>query len=97
MKTVCGFRFNVWDDEDDETECYDTHTPTDIREILNNVVMEEKQRFLDKLLHHYDSSSNATKDYLIIVIKVIVPHLYEKYGGNHAIMELLERTTNMGS
>ena len=100
VKTVCGFKmlmFNVWDDEDDETECYDTDTPADIREILHSVVMEEKQRFLDQLLDHYDSPSNEMKDYLIIVIKVIVPHLYEKYGRSHATMQLLEQTSNMRS
>ena len=100
VKTVCGFKmlmFNVWDDEDDDTECYDTDTPADIQENLKSVVMEEKQRFLDQLLDHYNSPSNEMKNDLIVVIKVIVPHLYEKYGGNHAIMQVLEQTSNLRS
>ena len=96
MKKVCGFKvlwFNMFDDDDGSDDFYDLNEPTDVVEILNDVLMEAKKTFLDELLQRYQTSDSSNKQRLIIVIQSIVPKFLEKYRGNHAITELVEATT----
>ena len=100
LKSINGFKvlmFDMGPERDDDTDNCDSHLPIDIPKVLENDVRREKHTFLDKLLRRYENSNDATKDGLMVVMKNIVPKLFQKYGGDHAITDLMETMTrNVG-
>ena len=100
MKKVCGFKalmFNMESEDEGVDEYYDKRIPIDVKKLQNDVVMEEKTTLLDQLLERYHTSDDCNKKRLIIVIKSIVPKLLKTYRGKHAIKELVDTTTIVGS